>query len=502
MSITTDTLDLFKEALQNPSEDVLAKSITTATGLVAYDLQAPAKNLYPVNTPIRNSLPRVPGGVGTATNWVQISNIIGSGYDAMGWVPEGQRTARMSYTSAQKAASYRTLGEEDQVTLEAINAGKGFEDVRATMTMRLIQKLMLKEENAIFGGNATLNLGTVGTVTLSATGSGATLPALTYSVICVALTHEGYRNFIGGGGLTTGLPLGATFTGADGNTYTLNGGTSIKSAAATQAVTLGQILNCSVVPIQGAVAYAWFTGAAASEKLEQVTTSNSATFSAPLNGTYQAAAANFTTDKSSNSSIAYDGLLTTALKSGSGAYVKTLLTAGVGTTLTASGRGSVAEIDTMLQAMWDANQVSPDVIYVNSQQLKDITTKVFTGTGSAPLLQYIEDPGGPGYKATASGVISSYFNPFSTAADGGIKIPIKIHPLVPAGTIFGYCNNLPAQYLSNNVPNVAELKLRADYYEMEFAQTARSRQFGVYAEEVLACYAPFALGVINNIVAG
>jgi len=68
--ITKETLDLMKGALANP-DDQLAKTISTATGLLAYDLQAPAKNLYPFVTPIRNVMPRVGGGVGTGTNWRQ-----------------------------------------------------------------------------------------------------------------------------------------------------------------------------------------------------------------------------------------------------------------------------------------------------------------------------------------------------------------------------------------------------------------------------------------------
>ena len=47
-----ETLALLKSLGSN---DELAKSITTGTGLVAYDLQAPAKNLYPVYTPLRNA---------------------------------------------------------------------------------------------------------------------------------------------------------------------------------------------------------------------------------------------------------------------------------------------------------------------------------------------------------------------------------------------------------------------------------------------------------------
>jgi hypothetical protein len=49
------------------------------------------------------------------------------------------------------------------------------------MTMRLLQKMMLKEEAAVLFGNVDLALGTPATPTLSAAGSGATLPALTYS---------------------------------------------------------------------------------------------------------------------------------------------------------------------------------------------------------------------------------------------------------------------------------------------------------------------------------
>jgi hypothetical protein len=111
-SITQESLELLKRALSSP-DDALAKSISTATGLVAYDLQAPAKNLYPFVTPIRNAMPRVGGGIGTATNWRQVNAIIGSGFDAMGWVPEGQRSGQMSYSTSSKSATFVTIGEED-----------------------------------------------------------------------------------------------------------------------------------------------------------------------------------------------------------------------------------------------------------------------------------------------------------------------------------------------------------------------------------------------------
>jgi hypothetical protein len=507
---TEDVRKMMSDAMSQPSEHIaravlsaagadpasLEKSISTATGLVAFDLQAPAKNLYPAATPIRNCLPRVQGGTGTATNWRQVNSLIGSGFDAMGWVPEGQRAGQMSYSTSSRAAAYATIGEEDTATFEAINAARNFEDIQASMAMRLLQKTMLKEEMALLAGNATLQLGTPQAPTAGAVATTATLPAATYSTIVVALTLEGVKNST----LASGVAVTRTITGADGKTFTLNGGSSNKSANVTQAITLGQALSVSVAPIQGAVAYAWFVGPAGSETLQAITPINSATFAVPLTTTGQPATA-ITVDSSTNAN-AFDGLLTNALKAGSNAYVKALATgtAGVGTVLTASGRGSVNEIDDMLQGMWDAAQISPTVLYVNSRQLRDISTKCLS-SASGPLVNYfMNGEGNLTSQLTSGGVIEYYFNPF--LLDGGVKIPIKIHPNVPPGVILGWCEELPAQYQNSETPNVAEVKCRQDYYAIDWPITTRQRQKGVYCEEVLAVYAPFAMGVLSNIAAG
>src|SRR5437660_6708004 len=453
MNPTQDTIDLVRGAV-NTHDDRRAKTISISTGLVGYDLQAPAKNLFPVVTPIRKSLPRVGGGTGTASNWRQVTALTGSGFDAMGCVPEGQRSGQMSYTTATKSASYVTIGEEDAASYEAISTGRHFEDIQARMTFRLLQKLMLKEEMAVLAGNASLQLGTPATPVLSASGTGATLPAATCSVIAVALTLEGYQN----SALATGVATTKTITGADGKTFVLSGGSSNKSTNATQVVTSGQTLFASVTALQGAVAYAWYVGTAGAETLQAITTINSATFTAPLTGGQQAVSA-VTADNSANASYAYDGLLTAALKAGSNAYVSLLPTgtAGTGTPLTASGRGSVNEIDTMFQQMWNQYQVSPTVLYVNVQELKNITAKVLTNATS-PLLRYEVSADGNAYDLAAAGAVSFYFNPF--AVNGGLRIPVRIHPRVPAGTIIGWAENLPIQYQSNEVPNVAEIKSR------------------------------------------
>jgi hypothetical protein len=494
------------DSLKNPNEDIareimmmaggradsIEKAISTGTGLIAYDLQAPAKNLYPVNTPIIKSIPRVGGGVGTATNWRQVNAITGSGFNNTPWVPEGQRAGQMSYSTSNKAAPYVTIGEEDQVTFEAISAGRTFEDVQASMTMRLLQKMMLKEEAAVLFGNTSIALGTPATPVLSVAAAGATLPAATYSVIVVALTAEGMQN----SSVALGVATSKTVTGADGKTFVVNGGSSNKSTNATQAVTLGQSLSATVTAIQGAAGYAWYVGTAGSETLQAITSINSLIITAPLSSGNQAAST-VTADCSSNGT-GYDGLLTTALKAGSGAYLNYLATgtAGTGTVLTASGKGSVNEIDQMMLTMWNNYQVSVDVLYVNGQQQKDITTRCLQ-SGSAPLLQYFADPKAGEYALTAGGAVEYYYNPYLNK-----KIPIKVHPNLPAGTILGWAENLPVQYQSNEVPNVAEIKTRRDYYQIDWPIQTRAQQAGVYAEETLAVYAPFAFGVLANVAAG
>jgi len=355
---------------------------------------------------------------------------------------------------------------------------------------------MRKEETALLGGNASLALGTPGAPTLSASGTGATLPSATYSVIVVALSFEGWRNSSLAGGVATAK----TITGNDGNTYTLNGGSSNKSSNTTQAVTLGQALNAVAPLVNGAVAYAWFVGAAGSETLQAITTINSASFAAPLAAGQQPASA-IAADNSRNATLAFDGLLTVGFNPANSAYVQSLASgaAGTGSFLTSSGRGSVIEIDNMLVQMWNTYRVSPTALYVNAQEQKNITTKCLTNA-SGPLIRYNvaadSDNGGP-YGVSASGVVRWYYNPFSV--DGGFDIPVKVHPDLPPGTILALCERLPVWYQSNQTPNVAEVLTRRDYYRVDWPLRTRRREFGVYAEETLAVYAPFGVGILTNI---
>jgi hypothetical protein len=274
-------------------------------------------------------------------------------------------------------------------------------------------------------------------------------------------------------------------------------------------VTSGQTLSVSVPVVPGAVAYAWYVGGVGAERLEAITTINSAVFNKPLLGNLQAASA-ITGDFSVNSTLAFDGLITVGFKNANiaapntNAYAATMATgtAGTGTPITADGVGGIVEVMTMLVAMWNNWKISPTVAYVNAQELQNIAKKVLS-TASAPLLRYntsADDAALPEYKVTASGVIAFYFNPFT--ADGGMKVPIKIHPNLAPGTMLWYAEHLPPWYVSNNTPEVAVVQTRQDYYAEVWPKTTRTQFYGIYSQETLAVFAPFGIGLITNIANG
>jgi hypothetical protein len=413
----------------------------------------------------------------------------------MGWVKEGQRAPRMSITTEDHSATYVTIGQETDVTFEAQSAGQGFEDVMATAGMRLLQQIMILEEYGILGGNRSVALGVPGVVAVSTADVGGTIADGTYNVIAVLLTQEGAL----AADLVAGVVQTQTVTGLDNQTYTLNGGSSNKSAPVSTGALGGggnaHIISASVPVKKGTVAYAWYVGTGGNETLQAITNINSVKLTALIAGVQNASA--ITADCSLNASLAFDGLLYSAFNS-SQAYYSALATGtpGTGTTLTSDGNNGVTEINVMLKSFWDNFRLSPEEIYVNAQELQTIASLVLQGTG-VPLARFTFDVNQKDPKLVAGATIGWYFNKFSM--DGGQLLPIKLHPNLNPGTIFTWAQNLPAQYQAANVPNTAEVQCRRDYYQVPWPLVTRTNQTGVYAEEVLKVLAPFALGTITNI---
>lgn len=496
---TVETLELLKAAQAKASDATLAKAFTQSanatTGLTAYDLEAPAKTLYPVLTPLRNELPRVGGGLGIQANWKAVTGINVNNMSA--GVSEGNRGGVIATSVEDYLAAYKGIGLEDYVTFEAEYASKGFDDVKARATEGLLRSLMIQEERIILGGNGSLNLGTTPTPTVSDVTTGGSLAANTaYSVICVALSLEGKMNSTVAGGVTAVV----TRTNPDGSTDTYGGGAAQKSPAGT--VTTANDGNAthkvraSVTAVRGAFGYAWYVGTAGSEKLEAITSINSVEISSLL-GTGQAASTLPSADKSTNH-LVFDGYLSLLCKPGSNSYYKAMATgtAGTGTPLTSDATGGIYEIDEALQSFWDNYRLAPSTIWVSSQEMNYIRKKVFGGSATAMqrFVISVQDQGA----VRGGSSVRGYTNPFTMGE--AEEIPIRMHPNLPPGTIMFTTNKLP--YPLSNVTNVSQIRTRQDYYQLEWPLRTRRYEYGVYADEVLQVYFTPAFGIITNIAAG
>lgn len=482
------TLDAVKKAHSSPLPDNVAKAYTQGLGLVAYDLQAPALNLYPVLTPLRNKIPRVKGGGDTATRWKAITGI--NTTNTRAGVSEGNRGAVMTTTLASYTAAYKGLGLEDNVTFEADYAAEGFDDAKAKAVYGLLNATMIQEERVIFGGNASIALGTTPTPTVATATTGGTIAAATYNVICVALTHVAFRE----SSVAAGVVVTASRTNADASADTINGGHAGKSTAASQ-VTTGatSTISASVTAVNGAVGYAWYFGTAGNELLAAITYLNSVLLVAAPAGTQNASA--LVGDKSQDAFV-FDGLLTSIFTSGSNAYNVALATgtAGTGTPLTSDGAGGIVEVDAAFRAFWDNFRLSPDEMIVSGRTLLAMN-KLVLANGGAPLIRYLLDSQGGGDNFEAGTVIGSYLNKITNT-----KVKVWVHPDAIDGMITFYSNGIP--YPLNGIGNIVQIKTRKEYYQIEWPLRSRKYEYGVYMDELFQNYFPPAFGVLKNIAVG
>jgi hypothetical protein len=295
------------------------------------------------------------------------------------------------------------------------------------------------------------------------------------------------------GSIAGGVQGSITRTNADLSTDSFGGGVAGKSASAPTTTTgATSSITASVTPVSGALGYAWFWGAAGSETLGAITTINSVVITGNATGT-QLASSLGTNDNSTNA-LAFDGLIYQARVPGSGSYVSAMASgsAGIGTPLTSDSAGGIVKIDVALKSMWDNYRLSPDTMWVNSQEALNISRKILSGSQTAAqrfVFESSQDLVGGGI------MVRTYLNRFSM--QGGSAIDIKVHPNMPAGTILMTTKMLP--YPLAGVGNVVQIRTRQDYYQIEWPLRTRKYEYGVYADEVLQNYFPPSLALITNI---
>lgn len=490
------------------------------TGFNFYDLRGPAYFLFPLLTPFIQMIGkkgRVNAGVGTAAHWKATRNPNAT-YIYAG-VQEGQRNATATPDEIDYLATYKELGMEGGNTFTSQWAGEGYTDNLADEHFRNLARLRLQEEMITLLGNSGTAAGNLGfALGQPVTPTSSLLSADTYNspasagfsvatnvaACVVAITGMG-MNPGGQGGynapptVTSGLTPTSTRVNVDGTTLQVNGGTSqISNVSAVQLTNAtAKWVQFTTTAIAGAVGYAWYVATSTSGaftptvgncKLAAITNAPKLVCGVAPAGTQLGNATGLSTDYSYQQTD-FDGLLTYAFKNG---YWNDM----GGGSFTPLGNGQVAEVEADLQYLWNNFQAQPDAIWCSSDVRAALDSAVIfsqTGTNSY-IFQYTKDAQG----ALLGGfLVSAYKSKYSINPEGGAAIPIRLHPMLPAGTMYYDINTNP--YPHSRIPAVREFLTQRDYYAIEWPIVTREWTYGTYVHEVLAHYMPWISAVRTGI---
>lgn len=488
--VTQETLDIVKKAT--------TQGFLSGTGITGIDLTG-LVSLVPVNTPLRNSIPREASTTGDKfTHWRVLLNV--NNAQPSPFVGYDNAANLVSISERDLSSPYFPVAEAGRVTQDSIDLAKGYADAKALAVLHTLNQVMIQENRGLIGG-ANYSLGTPGTPTVTAATTGGTIPLSTAVNVKVA-ARSGANLYWGG----------STIASAQG-TVTTGSGTSTNSATA------------SIAAVKGAVAYDWYvagfyytTTSVASVLITSIPTANAAVPSLSLMpNLYQTApTAVPTVDTSAPADIgsnlaSFNGVITSTL--GDYGTGQALVTPGTGTasgatfidngagTLTLSG-GTISQLDSLLMGIWQATQLSPEMLVMSAQQAQDIARKI-TGSSSATL--FLEPQANSGKRdITAGGFVGHVIN----SAAGGTVVDVFVDPHWPNGTIWARTNSVP--FPGANIDNAWKVRTLRDYSQYDYgtaytpttAGGGPREDFEVRSLETLICRAPTAQGILTNIAAG
>jgi hypothetical protein len=452
-----------------------------ATGLVPYDLVAPSRLIYPVYSPMRNRLPRVPG-VGTSHRAKVLTGISGSQtgvatLDAA--IPElvtgGGTLANWPLNlpgSGTQAASdinipYKFFGVSEAASFLAQWAGQGFEDASALANLVLIQEAMLAEEYQLMQATGTV-VQTPGQPTLTPRTAGTGESNLT--------------------GITTNLYVKVTALNFFGET--------VVSASQSTAIT-SQVCDVTITPSRGAAYYRIYAGTGTTDPGAagyHLMADNVGGTKYTLQGALPTGTANApTADTGTFSANRYEGLL--SILDGHSVTDAAVYPAGftggyvnnkVGDTLNSN------VVNTALQSLWDgtsAFRANPSELVCEGGDAVRFSNDIRTNAALNYRLTIDQSEVG-GIRGGAA--ISEYVNPVTRSI-----VAITVHPWQQQGVAYLLSYTLPQPY--SNVSNVFENVMVQDLVGIQWPVIDASYRFSAFWMGALVCYAPQYNGILKGL---
>lgn len=504
-----------------------ADTISQATNLLWYDLAPIVQMLYPYREliPRISRLARVAGDGGNAYHWKRIVGVNVSGISS--GVSEGNRGARITIAEQDMMAKYSGLGFESSVSFEARYGGRNLSpETLGLATQSSLRSLMIDEEKILINGNGNFPVGITPTPTIASTavvGVTGVWAGATAFVICVALTGMGRLGYSAYNSTTNlgGVPGQVSKTNADGSIDTYGGGSAQPSAEASLVISSTNCAVCTVTPVPGAFAYAWYASTSSgAETLIGLTPSNRVVLTGNLptgaqpignlkvGASYvdnsvnqlipdgilnQISAA--ITGPSPGQIMATNPILPNVVNTGdtisvapSGALIYTMAAGNTGLTVQGS---NFPHIDAFLQASYDQYKIGYDRMLISAADNTDTFGAMLGQSASASPYRIWFDADQASGRIIAGRRVTAYQN-----KSFGNDIDVEIHPYVPPGTILFWSDRSP--YELSGVANLIEAKVRQDYYQIPWPWRTRRYEYGVYVDETFPCYFTPAFGMITN----
>jgi hypothetical protein len=487
-SMAPDAIASLNSALESQraiNQDIVKDLTLTSpisSGLVAFDLEAPAKLLTPRPTPLRNKIPRKKG-VGTSHRIKVISGYTGTGTGSVGntWpgITDSTTTSfgsinylrgpKISYAGYDQAVNYKQFSLSDAVPFSAQFQGQGYQDVRQLSQTSVLYASMLMEERMMLMSRGT------------DTGFSGALSAPTFSLSApTAVTGQ------------TAIAATTYYVNvtADAGAF----GESILGTEANVVVAAGKVLQVDITPVAGALGYNIYVGTStgnANVKYQGrstgttwvsqgaasiVTVGNTA----PLTTT--GAAATRAAADTSAYATGYDGILPTVLGTSSGKINR------INSTFSTSNPGS--EFQVVFSALYDNVKADPDEILLNGSDRKQLSDSIKGGSTANYRLNIRQDEIGG---VTLGDVVTGLQNEVT-----GKGVSLTVHPWLPQGVapVLSYTLPIP----DTNVSDVWAAFNTQDYMAIEWPVTQFAYETSTYWNGTFMCQAPAWNGVVSGIV--
>jgi hypothetical protein len=497
VNVSDETIRL----LRNVVPDTTRSGVTTGTGYQPYELEAPAKTLVPVITPVRNLIPRRPGMGAPICHWK--STVAFDTARSRGWTAEGGSPATVTPQVVDLSQPYRTMSLQNNVTFDAQWTGRGLEgDVRAKQTGFLLYQLMMREEYNLLCGSQYLMPPAAPLLTQTAATGGHYADSTLYWVQVTANNAQGeslpstFASFTtpaNSGGNTGNLQI-TIFTVPDATFYNIyqgTGATPPANGAMWQQTLISGITHApqpafnAVITLSGGGS----TVSGAEQVGPTLVIPNTAALVTSGTNPVTTATAKAFVDGSGNIE-SFDGIISQALLN---ATTNNGLTLGAQVVQPSSAGGifALSDINLMLLNMYSQAAGDPDYLVMhplNSVKLTNLSI-------AAGQTRYVVEANQP---EQSGRLVANYRVTHFLNEATGKEIPIIVDRYCPADTIVALPMTIP--FPTNDIGSALEIETNREYWGIDFAITASAYPFAVYCMEALKVYFLGGLGILRGIL--